>query len=92
MVGRIYGRQAGTLPLICAAAVQRGAEEEVPDEILGSEVLRVHRLGAAAGRGRRRGRADGLCLPVRLGQLVQLVLGEELLEAGVQRRADLLLK
>ena len=68
--------------MICAAAVQRGAEEEVPDEILGSEVLRVDR---GAGRGR-------CLLPVRLGQLVQLVLGEELLEAGVQRRTDLLLK
>ena len=74
--------------------MERRAEEEVPDEILGSEVLRVDRLGAtAAGRSRRRGRrADGLGLPVRLGQLVQLVLGEELLEAGVQRRTDLLLK
>ena len=82
------------IPVICAAAVQRGAEEEVPDEILGSEVLRVDRgaAAAAAGRGRHRRRADGLCLSVRLGQLVQLVLGEELLEAGVQRRTDLLLK
>ena len=72
--------------------MERRAEEEVPDEILGSEVLRVDRLGAAAGRGRRRGCGEGLGLPVRLGQLVQLVLGEELLEAGMQRRADLLLK
>ena len=71
--------------MICSTAVQRCAEEEVPDEILGSEVLRVDRLGARRGRGLLR-------LPVRLGQLVQLVLGEELLEAGVQRRADLLLK
>ena len=55
--------------MICAAAVERCAEEEVPDEILGSEVLRVD---SGAGRGRR-------LLPVRLGQLVQLVLGEELL-------------
>ena len=72
--------------MICAAAVQRCAEEEVPDEILGSEVLRVDRLGAAAAG------VHGLGLPVRLGQLVQLVLGEELLEAGVLRRTDLLLK
>ena len=64
--------------------MQRCAEEEVPDEILGSQVLRVDRLGARRGH--------GLGLPVRLGQLVQLVLGEELLEAGVQRRTDLLLK
>ena len=55
--------------MVCAAAVERCAEEEVPDEILGSEVLRVDR---GAGRGR-------CLLPVRLGQLVQLVLGEELL-------------
>ena len=78
--------------MLCAAAVKRRAEEEVPDEILGSEVLRVDRGAAAAvWRGRRRRRSDGFGLPVRLGELVQLVLGEELFEAGVQRRTDLLL-
>ena len=70
---------------VIRAAVQRGAEEEVPDEILGPEVLRVDRR---LGGGRR---TDGLCL-VRLGQLVQLVFGKELLEAGMKRGTDLLLK
>ena len=66
------------------AAVQRGAEEEIPNEILGPEVLRVDRVG-------RSRRAHGL-LPVRLGEQVELVFWEELLEAGVQRRTDFLLK
>ena len=69
---------------VLRAAMKRGAEEEIPDEILGPEVLRVDRVG----RGRR---AHGL-LPVRLRELVKLVLGEELLEPGMLRRVDFLLK
>ena len=69
---------------VLRAAMKRGAEEEIPDEILGPEVLRVDRVG----RGRR---AHGL-LPVRFRELVKLVLGEELLEPGMLRRVDFLLK
>ena len=70
--------------MLSAGAVQRRAEEEIANEILCPEVLRVDSLAGSRS-------VDGL-LPVRLGELVERVLREKLLEPVVQRGADFLLE